>query len=58
MSQHRVLEVPKNQPLDEMLEARQCPLSHRVARRVSTAIIVVLCVAIVVVFFVLLRQGA
>lgn len=36
----------------------QCPLSHRVARRVSKTIIVILCVAIVVVFLVLLRQGA
>lgn len=52
MSQDRVLEVFENDDA-EVAQTSQCPLSHRVARRVGKVIIAVLCIAIAVVFCVL-----
>lgn len=57
MAQHRVLETP-NSPAETAETAPQCPLSHRVARRVSTAIILVLCVCIAAISLFLWHSGA
>lgn len=37
---------------------QQCPFSHRIARRVSTAIIAILTVTLVALLLFLLRNGA